>query len=44
MDKDLDFRKGAEEKTLTLNRTELNQQYFEVSFKKELEFLKIRKN
>jgi hypothetical protein len=44
MGKDLDFRKGEGEKTMSLNRTELNEQYFEFSYKKELEFIKVRKN
>ena len=44
MGKDLDFRKGSEEKKLYINRTELNQQYLEFSYYKDLEFLNVRKN
>ena len=44
MDDKLDFRKGEDQKIFTVNRTELNQQYFEFSFYKELEFLEVRKN
>jgi hypothetical protein len=44
MDEKLDFRKGDDIITFTVNRTELNQQYFEFSFYKELEFLEVRKN
>jgi len=40
----LDFRKGEDQLTFTVNRTEMNQQYFEFSFYKELEFLEVRKN
>lgn len=40
----LDFRKGEDIKIFTINRTELNQQYFEFSFYKELEFIDVRKN
>lgn len=44
MDDKLDFRKGEDQKIFTVNRTELNKQYFEFSFYKELEFLEVRKN
>jgi hypothetical protein len=40
----LDYRIGADQTKLYINRTELNQQYFEFSYKKDLEFLVVRKN